>query len=275
LDDEQLISMWLHGKSENTQDAYFRDAIAFSEFVDVPFPSVTLADVQAFDLSMADLKPATRARKLSSVKSLLAFGYRIGYLATNAGSPLRTPRSKDTLSERILNEEDVLRLIGNTPNPRNKLILAVLYYGGLRVSELCALKWRDLAVLRGGLQLTVQGKGGYTRAIVLPRYIGQDLIALNRSPGLEEPVFASSRTGRQLHRSQVFRIVREAARRAGLSRNVSPHWLRHAHASHALDNGAPTHLVQRTLGHKSLATTGRYAHARPKDSSARFIRPPK
>jgi integrase/recombinase XerD len=65
--------------------------------------------------------------------------------------------------------------------------------------------------------------------------------------------------------------VRQAARRAGLALPVSPHWLRHAHASHALDRGAPLHLVQATLGHTSIATTGRYLHARPRESSSRFL----
>ena len=68
----------------------------------------------------------------------------------------------------------------------------------------------------------------------------------------------------------VWRIVRKAAKRAGIEKAVSCHWLRHAHASHALDRGAPIHLVQATLGHSSIQTTGRYLHARPTDSSSRY-----
>ena len=71
--------------------------------------------------------------------------------------------------------------------------------------------------------------------------------------------------------SQVHRIVKIAAKRADLSDRVSAHWLRHAHVSHALDRGAPVHLVQATVGHASLATTSRYAHARPNDSSSRYL----
>ncbi len=67
------------------------------------------------------------------------------------------------------------------------------------------------------------------------------------------------------------RVVKAAARQAGLGGAVSAHWLRHAHASHALDRGAPVSLVQATLGHASVATTGRYLHARPNDSSARYL----
>src|ERR1700680_491265 len=86
-----------------------------------------------------------------------------------------------------------------------------------------------------------------------------------------QTVFASRKGGGHLDRSQVLRIVQQAARRAGIRRKVSPHWFRHAHASHAMDRGAGIHLVQATLGHASITTTGKYLHARPKDSSARFL----
>ena len=81
----------------------------------------------------------------------------------------------------------------------------------------------------------------------------------------------SLRQGRRAGSPQVHHVVKGAAARAGLSAAVSAHWLRHAHASHALDRGAPIHLVQATLGHSSVATTGRYLHARPNDSSSRYL----
>jgi integrase/recombinase XerD len=67
------------------------------------------------------------------------------------------------------------------------------------------------------------------------------------------------------------RIVAKAAARAGLELSVSPHWLRHSHATHALERGAPIHLVAATLGHASVATTGKYLHARPTDSSSNYL----
>jgi len=72
-------------------------------------------------------------------------------------------------------------------------------------------------------------------------------------------------------RSQLWRIVKKAARRAGAPEGVSPHWFRHGHAAHALDRGAPAHLVQQTLGYQSLATTSRYTHARPDDSLGQYL----
>jgi site-specific recombinase XerD len=88
-----------------------------------------------------------------------------------------------------------------------------------------------------------------------------------------DPVFRSRKTknGARLQPLAILRVVRQAAARAGIPLSVSPHWFRHAHASHALDRGAPIHLVQATLGHAGIATTGRYLHARPNDSSSRFL----
>jgi integrase/recombinase XerD len=97
----------------------------------------------------------------------------------------------------------------------------------------------------------------------------RELEGLGRGPA-EAPVFPSRRSG-HLDTSAIWRIIRQAARRAGLEGSVSPHWLRHAHATHALERQAPIHLVAATLGHASVATTGRYLHARPTDSSARYL----
>lgn len=268
--DERLIAMWLHGKSANTRDAYFRDMLAFTDFVDRPLPAVGLQDIQAYADSLSGYQPATKARKLSSIKSLIAFGHRLGYLPVNVGAVVKAPPVKDTLAERILEEEDVSSILKVEQNSRNRLILETLYITGVRVSELCALKWRDVRTRKEGLQLTIFGKGGKTRVILLPRSLSMRLREFRAGARADDPVFQSA-AGRSLHRSHVYRIVRRAARGSGVGGMVSPHWLRHAHASHALDRGAPAHLVQQTLGHASLATTGRYTHARPKDSSALYV----
>lgn len=107
--------------------------------------------------------------------------------------------------------------------------------------------------------------------ILLPSGIWREVLGLRCAADTDAPVFPSRKKQGHLSEVQVWRIVRAAARRAGIEDAVSPHWLRHAHASHALDRGAPPHLVQATLGHASLATTSRYAHARPSDSSARYL----
>lgn len=120
------------------------------------------------------------------------------------------------------------------------------------------------------MQVSIFGKGSKTRVILVPASVWRRLVTLRGDTGAERPVFRS-RKGGALHSSQILRVVKRAAARAGIDRNVVVHSFRHAHASHSLDRGAPIHLVQATLGHASVATTGRYLHARPTDSSARYL----
>ena len=112
--------------------------------------------------------------------------------------------------------------------------------------------------------------GGRTRAVLLPEEVWCQLVALRATDELDGPVFAS-RSGKHLERSRILRIVKEAGVRARATVGIGTHWLRHAHASHALDHGAPLHLVQATLGHRSIATTSKYLHARPCASSGEYL----
>jgi integrase/recombinase XerD len=269
--DEHLLAMWLHGKSSQSQRAYMGDIAAFRAFVGKPLRQVTLGDVQAFQDNLANLAPASQARRIKAVKSLISFAHTLGYLAFNVGAPVKAPAVKNKLAERILDERAVSEMIYSEPNPRNRALLRLLYFGGLRISEVCGLRVRDLQPRDDTGQVTVFGKGGQTRIVLLKASAWRDLDPL-RSTDPDVPVFRSRKGGGPLDPSMVHRIVKAAALRASLSPEVSAHWLRHAHVSHALDNGAPAHLVQATVGHASLATTSRYAHARPGDSSSRYLR---
>jgi integrase/recombinase XerD len=269
--DELLVSTWLRrSRSEHTRRAYRLDVARFRSFVGKPLARVTLADLQDFAESLEDLSLSSQRRTLSAVKSLLGFGHKSGYLPVNVGIAIQAPRPKNTLAERILSESQVQRMLALETDRRNHAILRLLYGGGLRVAELCQLTWRDLQPRGETGQVTVYGKGDRTRVVLLSRDTWQELAALRGTAGDDDPVFVSRRGG-PLAESAVYRIVRKAARRAGLPGSVSPHWLRHAHASHALDRGAPVSLVKETLGHASVATTDRYLHARPDDSSARYL----
>jgi integrase/recombinase XerD len=192
------------------------------------------------------------------------------YLPGNPAAELVLPSYENRLAERIVGEDDVRRLVEADAGPRDRALLRLLYAAGLRVSEACGLLWRNVRPRGESGQITVFGKNGRTRSISLPAPLWSELIALRGSAGEEDPVFPS-RSGKFLDRGRVRVILRRAARNAGVSEPISPHWLRHAHASHALDHGAPIHLVQATLGHSSVATTSSYLHARPGDSSARFL----
>lgn len=270
--DERLIDLWLGNyRSANTRGAYATDIRVFRRFVDKPLRSVTLDDVQAFAADLEGLAPATVGRRLSAVKSLVGFGHRMGWLLFDVAAPIQTPAVRDNLAQKILTEWQVQRLLEMERHPRNAAIMRLLYITGIRISELCGLRWRDLLERDEGGQITVLGKGAKTRAILVPSSVWSRVKALRGAAELDDRVFRSRQSTGGINRAQVHRIVKIAARRAKLPPGVSAHWLRHAHASHALDRAAPVHVVQATLGHASLTTTTRYTHVRPGDSSSRYL----
>jgi site-specific recombinase XerD len=269
--DERLIELWVHGRSPATVRAYRADANRLLAYARKSLRDISLGDLQAFaDVLGGGLAPASKHRCLSGVKSLFAFSHRLGYLPFDVARPLRLPVLRDRLAERILTEDEVRRMLGGERNPRNQALLWLLYASAIRVSEACNLTWADLQERAEGGQITVLGKGGKTNSILLPASVWVRLVTLREGTSLDGPVFRS-RNGQHLHPTHVRRIVRRAAGRAGIEKPVSPHWLRHAHCSHALDHGAPIHLVQATCAHASVATTGRYLHARPSESSGSYL----
>lgn len=265
--DDQLLALWVHGRPKTTRRSYLANARRLLDFSAKDLQGLTLADLQKFVDSLAVLSLSTQKQIIASVKSLLTFGNKIGYLPFNVGAVLRLPKTKDTLAERILTEAEVITMLHTTKNPRDALLLRMLYATAARVSELCDLTWADVQPNGDSGQVTLFGKGSKTRAVKLSAPTWEALQAARQNAPVDRPVFVS-RKGGKLDPSQVHRIVRAAARRAGIKGNVSAHWLRHSHASHALERGATVALVRDTLGHASLATTSRYTHAKPNDSSA-------
>jgi len=273
--DTEILALWLDRQpSPHTRSCYLRDSGRLFAHVAKPLGRINLSDLQSFAQSLIDagLAPISRARTIAATKSLFAFSHRMRHLAENPALELALPAYENRLAERIVGEEDVRRIVAGEPGTRNRILLNLLYTAGLRVSEACQLRWRNVAARGTVGQITVFGKNGRTRAILLPPDLWMELAGLRQERGLEEHVF-QSRGGKPLDRGRVRMILLGAAQRAGINSPVSPHWLRHAHASHALDHGAPIHLVQATLGHSSVSTTSRYLHARPGDSSSRFLAP--
>jgi integrase/recombinase XerD len=290
--DDQLIAMWLHDKSDSTQEEYTRDIAQFREYVSVPLKLLTLPDLQAYadELKLLDIKPATISRRLKSIKSLLSFAQKTGYTRFNIGTMVKVPKFKKTLAERIMTEEQVFTMLAKEANPRNHALVRLLYASGIRVSELCGLQWKDVQPSGDRGQITVFGKGGKTRTVLLSPETYRELLTLRKEDASgDTPVFQSRKGGHKLDPSQVVRIVEAAALRAKIATytemviqnglqvqrkrsRVSPHWMRHAHASHALDNGASIAIVQETLGHESIETTAGYTHVRPGTSSAQYLK---
>lgn len=243
LTDSELIQLWLHGHSHNTIESYKHHVEGFLVSVGKPISSVTLLDLQTWQLSLGGMSPASQKTALAAIKSLFSFGYQLGALKFNVAKLLRFPKVRDCLSEKILSVEQVKQILRLETLPRNRGILLTLYGCGLRVSELCELKWKDLTPRSESGQMSVFGKAGKTRVVLIPGYVWQVVCQLRQGAGNDEPVFRSRQrselNGYHLSRKQVYKIVRKAALRAGIEEKVSPHWLRHSHASHSLDGGAP------------------------------------
>lgn len=306
--DQVLLKRWLAEKSSRTQEEYARDVKQFIDFVDLPLRRVTLGHLQSYreHLADADYARSTQKRKLSAVKSLFTFGTKLQYFAHNVGAALSTPSVRNDRAERILSEADLWAILRDEENLRNHVLLRLFYASGGRLSDIQRLDWRDLKDrpdLEGpdgqpGGQVTFFGKGDKTRAVTLYSKVWSLVIRLNESEksaghgGPDDPVFRSQKGGR-LSRTQMWRIVKQAATRAGvkltektrsdgvpkrdengdpiMTSEVSPHWFRHAHASHALQKGADLELVRETLGHDSIETTKTYLHAQPGKSSSYYV----
>ena len=270
--DRQIVDAWVAKQvSRRTRILYAYEGAQLLGYVGKSLSDVIASDLQAYIAAFDGFAPASIGLAVSAIRSLFAFGRLTGALSNDPAATLSAPPIKNVLAERILDEADVRRLIDGEPDPRNRALLALFYGAGLRRAELCGLAWRDVTARgadRG--QATVFGKGGKTRAVLLYGRAWTSLQAIRGEAKPDAPVFRS-RKGGHLDPSMVHRIVKAAAARAGLPDGVSPHWLRHSFASHALDRGAPLSLVQQGLGHASVATTSKYLHARPSDGAGRYL----
>lgn len=290
----QLISLWQATKrSKESHRAYDNDIRCFIAFLlgespdsvrlnDIDLRTITINDVQAFadylethpnQKTQKTLAASSRARRLAAVKSLLSYGCKIKYLQFNAADDTLLPKAKDRLAERILTELEVMTMQALTTNPRDLVLIQFIYYTGARVGEVSKLRWSDIRPNRDSRgQVSLFGKGEKSRTVLIPKKVYSALRKLRKpDDNNDSAVFKSRKGGQPLRSRHIWEIIATAAKRAGIQGNVSPHWLRHSHASHSLDRGAPIQLVQKTLGHADLHTTSRYAHAKPNDSSGLYL----
>jgi integrase/recombinase XerD len=284
--DRELLKVWLKSYADGSQHtvrAYSRVGerfIAALAAAGADLRKATVEDVQTALEAMrskadgSPVRPATVNMYVAAVKSFLGFAHRVGFTRFNAAPLIKLKKAPRQIAQRILGELEVRDLIKHAKPGRDRLMLQVAYFGGLRVSELVSLTWSQ--VIRrdsGEAQLSVVGKGDKDRQVLIPAAIAGPLLASREDAPASAPVFASVRNpGHALTERAVNYIVKDAAERAGVNPAASVHWLRHAHASHAIDNGAPITLVSATLGHADLKTTSVYAHARPGESSGRYLK---
>lgn len=263
MHDSDLITQWLHDRPTKTIESYRVDINQFMQFVGKPLSGVELEDIQQFSthLQQRNLKESSRRRKLNTIKSLFSFAVRQRYLPSSPAAAIRLPKTRNNIALKVLRKEDTMKLINAAKRDRDRLFLLLMYATGARVSEVCGMKWVDFTYQASGkVQVTILGKGSKTRSVLIPDSVWTELQTLRGG----EKLFAFTR-------HQAHRIIKQAAVNAGLSPDISCHFLRHSHAVDSLNAGAPLHVLRTTLGHATLQTTDTYLQSFPDESSSDFL----
>ncbi|WJS03356.1 site-specific tyrosine recombinase XerD [Roseibium aggregatum] len=270
------------GAAENTLAGYRRDLEDFSGFLGrKTLASAQSEDISAYlgDLNRRGFAETSQARRLSALKQFYKFLYAEGSREDDPTRTLSAPKKRASLPK-VLSMEDVDRLIetarAETEKPQKSAtarlrtqrmytLIEVLYATGLRVSELVALP--VTAALRDARLIEIRGKGGKERLVPLSRAAQaamKDYVGLRAAEGAYEKspwLFPSHGDSGHLTRQHFARDLKDLAVAAGLDAGkISPHVLRHAFASHLLQNGADLRVVQQLLGHADISTTQIYTH---------------
>jgi integrase/recombinase XerD len=262
------------GLSANTQEAYSRDLARYLDFLERQGVSgisgVSSAHVAAFLGRLKDdgIGPRSRARFLSSIRMFHKFLMIESYTDVNPATIIEAPRTLHKLPD-FLTAAEVDALFAacsgsSDENIRDLAMLELLYATGLRVSELVGLKLREVN-LDSGYLMTL-GKGNKERLVP----IGESAVQKVRNylegvryrfdpEGVNRFLFLS-RLADAMSRQAFWNIIKKRAYLAGISKNISPHTLRHSFATHLLENGADLRSVQVMLGHADLSTTQIYTH---------------
>ena len=272
---EYLDALWLQrGLGENTLAAYRRDLAQTEQWLINNKRSNRLIDASADDLgafnatrSEQGLARRSAARWLSSVRGFYRYFLREQRLQEDPTQHLEHPKQARELP-RSLGASDVENLLAapdieTTIGLRDRAMLELLYASGLRVSELIALQLVSVNLRQGVVR--VVGKGNKERLVPvgetaldwLQRYLREARQELLPAGG---SVLFPSRRGRTMTRQTFWHAIKRYALAAGIQKDISPHTLRHAFATHLVDNGADLRAVQMMLGHSDLSTTQIYTH---------------
>ena len=262
------------GSSINTREAYRRDLARLVEYatmrgiVDPSALTPRLLREYVYYLKDIGLAPASIRRSISATRSYFKFLLGEGLLPKDPSEKLETPKAWRTLPE-VLTVAEIEKLLGSPTidEPlafRDRALLELAYGAGLRVSEWITLQVRDLALEEGLVR--VFGKGSKERLVPLGRraigavatYLAELRPRLDR--GESKGVLFLNARGTPLSRMGAWKILRQHVDRAGITKHVTPHTLRHSFATHLLEGGADLRAVQEMLGHASIATTQIYTH---------------
>lgn len=256
--------------SKKSYERVLRNFFVF--YIGCGIKTITTAHITLY-LKKLEKSPSTKNFILKVLSSFFNFNLESGYLALNPCAPIRPEKVPDQFRFKILHREQIQRMLDLENNPQKKILLKILYFTGLRISEALSLKtdsFRDSE--NHGAFMTVIGKGTKVRTVFIPEdfyneiknYL--DIYFISKGH-----LFFDLETKKPLSRFQAFRIVQAAAKRAKVDPIPSPHWFRHSSATHAIEAGAPIHVVQATLGHSSITITGKYLHATQTESNASYL----
>jgi len=249
--------------SPNTIECYTRDLKTFLEYVQVDLSKLTEEHIYDYLkwLHQRCLASSTIFRLMISLKIFFRFLRKENIL--NLEFHFETPKLWQLIPD-VLTYEEILSLFqicdrSSFIGMRDLAILELLYASGLRVSELCQLKIKDVS---DGL-IKVKGKGNKERIVpygkkadeIVKIYVAQ----YRSTPDLNDFLFVS-KNKRPLDRVAVWQRVKFYAKQANIAKEISPHTFRHSFATHLLENGADLRVIQEMLGHESIATTDRYTH---------------
>lgn len=265
------------GLAKNTLEAYLRDLQCFLN--NLPVDDVKQVTTEHIKEHLAFLREdayasSSVARALITLKVFFRFLKREDYISSNIALGIDCPKIARTLPQ-ILSAEEVDRLL-KQPSPDtvrgacDKAVFELIYGCGLRVSELCTLNLYDV----DDEFVRVKGKGGKERLVPLGKFALQaiDYYLLHFRGECKDknaPLFADE-SGKRLSRITIWHRIKEYARKAGIVKNISPHTLRHAFATHLLDNGADLRVIQEMMGHGHISSTDRYMHLSKKKLQEKF-----
>jgi site-specific recombinase XerD len=267
------LSEWLKSSrrnSVNTALAYQTDVRQFLDERRKPFDQIAVTDILEYQSSLADrYAPRTAARKVASVRSFYRFLCNREVMALNLAR-IESPKIEQTIShDKMLTEKEVQAIINATADDHHRIFVRFLYLTAVRISEALAVRWRDLTYLGGATgQAHIVGKGNKHRDVFLPEELWCDIASLEDISTSE-----ASKSDRLVFsfikdRVQALRIVRGLAKAAKISKSVSPHSFRHAHISHALQNGATVADLRDQAGHSNIRTTSLYVHTNKERATA-------
>ncbi len=256
--------------SEHTVKAYRGDLENFRDFLLKEEKKIEDADIATINAYVSTLygknSPSSVERKVSAIRSFFSYLVRKGLATQNPAKLVRTPKKEKHLPV-FLSVDEVFNLVNvkdSRKNPllvRDRAILELLYSSGLRVSELAGATLADLSM--GEAIIRVRGKGNKERIVPVGSKaltaLGEYLDIRGTLRPASNRIFLNSRGGGITTRS-IARIIKKYGLVSGISKNVSPHVLRHSFATHLLAGGADLRAIQEMLGHASLSTTQRYTH---------------